>query len=196
MPTFGSLRLFPTAAAMLQWSSLATAWLGGLGPSKEPPVKVKACVKVPKYPPMVTLYASFLKHSWFHLLPTAFSSSESDSSAVLSTSLGYSYTVWPEMLLLEGQSWAGQPSSVDVNPWGYRSGVCDTSPVTRASEGCPSLGEISCQPQGLQSSCTAPARGDGRPGAPKLVGRGGKAAHKPCQCPSASLGKAGFRSPA
>lgn len=108
--------------------------LGGLGPSKESPVKLKACVKVPKYPPVVTLYPPFLKHSWLHHPPTASSSSGSDTSAVLAPALGHSCTVWPEMLLLEGQSWALQPCSVDVHPWGYRSAMCDSGPVTRASE--------------------------------------------------------------
>lgn len=43
-------------------------WLQlGWSPSKEPPVKIKAYVKVPKYPPRVTLYPPFLKHSWLHL---------------------------------------------------------------------------------------------------------------------------------
>lgn len=57
------LCLFPNAAAKLQQSFLVRAQLGRL---REHPMKLKACVKVPKVqniPRQLTLYHPFLKHS-------------------------------------------------------------------------------------------------------------------------------------
>lgn len=95
------LLLFPTTAAMLQWSSLATAWLGRLGSIQGASCETQDLCEGAQISHNSDPLSPFPKTLLLHLLPTALSSSESDSSAVFATSSQHLCTVWPEMFLLD-----------------------------------------------------------------------------------------------
>lgn len=114
-------------------------------------MKLEAGVEVPKHPPIVTLYPPFPK---IFLAPSSPHFFEQLRFQQLCSCCHFFRTL---MSCLARDAPAGRAElgssaiSVDVHPWGYRSGMCDTDPVIRASEGCSSLGKTFHQPQGLWS---------------------------------------------